>query len=452
MPTGGRAEFALQAVRYFQRQDRFERELIIVDDGLDDLGERLPSDPRIVYLCAPRGESIGAKRNLACEHASGEFIAQWDDDDWYGANRLSVQLAPLLDGKADMTGLGATIFFNVREWRFWRPGREMHSALFDDDVAGGTLIFRREVWEQLARYPDLSLEEDAWFQREAIERGARLECVTCDPPVFMYVRHGGNAWTDLSADGGEGYIEIDEPVLCEEDRRFYRSRQLSEPCARADSFPIGPESMEPLPPDFSLAEHSFMLAGRDYSYFVGDGEDGGPSTNERAVEIALVSEEIERFGRLQAVIEVGNVLGHHLPIGHRVISAEDEEHHPTATWKEDLVEFQPPFAPELVVSISALGRVGHPFEPQRFTMAVENIVRWLKPGGRLLFTVPMGYNPGVRAYLDAAHSYPITVHCMRRATIGNLWVQASYEEVRNVPYGRPFPCANAIAIVEARRS
>jgi hypothetical protein len=449
MPTGDRAEFALQAVRYFQRQDYPERELIIVDDGLDDLGERLPRDPRIVYLRAPRDESIGAKRNMACERASGEFIAQWDDDDWHGASRLSVQLAPLFDGEADITGLGDTPFFNIREWRFWRPNRERHSAMFDYEVHGGTLTFRRDVWERLARYPDLSLEEDAWFLREVVELGARLQCLDCDSSVFMYVRHGGNAWV-LRAEGDSAYIEVDEPELSEEDRHFYRSWQLREPPARVESAPAGEVSMEPVLQS-PLGEHSFTLAGQDYRYFVGNIEDDSPSTNERAVEIAVVRKELERFGRLQAAIEIGNALSHYFPIGHRVISAESEAHYQTATWKEDLVEFQPPFAPELVISIGALGRVGHPLEPQRVTMAIENIISWLAPGGLLLFTVPMGYNPGVRAYLDAVHSYPITVHCMRRTTIDNLWVQTSYEEVRNISYGRPFPCANAIAIVEVRR-
>jgi Glycosyl transferase family 2 len=448
MPTGDRVEYALQAVRYFQRQDYPERELIIVDDGLDDLGERLPSDPRIVYLRAPRGESIGAKRNLACEHASGEFMAQWDDDDWHGASRLSVQLAPLLDGNADITGLGETTFFNVRKWRFWRPNRERYSAMFDYDVHGGTLTFRREVWKQLARYPDLSLEEDAWFLREVVDRGARLRCVTCDSSVFMYVRHGGNAWA-LRAEGDNAYIETGEPVFSEEDRRFYRSCQLGEPPVRAESVPVGVVSMEPMLHS-SLAEHSFTLAGRDYRYFVRNIEDNTPSTNERAVEIAVIRDELERFGKPQAVVEVGNVLSHYFPIGHRVISAEDEERNQAARWKEDLVEFKPPFEPELVISISALGRIGHPLEPQRFTMAVENLIGWLAPEGRLLFTVPIGYNLGVRTYLDAVHSYPIDVHCMRRTTIDNLWVQTSYEAVRNIPYGRPFSCANAIAVVEVR--
>jgi glycosyltransferase involved in cell wall biosynthesis len=227
MPTGNRVEFALQAIRLFWAQDYEERELIIIDDGHDDLRAQLPVHERIVYARAPAGTSIGVKRNLACELAGGRFIAQWDDDDWYGVSRLSAQLAPLLRGQADVTGLGETIFFNIRTWRFWRPTPSRHLTMFADDVHSGTLTFRREVWEQLARYPDRSLQEDAQFQREATQRGARLERVICDPPVFMYVRHGSNAWAvrSLREDGGEDWVEINEPALFSpEDRVFYRSQ------------------------------------------------------------------------------------------------------------------------------------------------------------------------------------------------------------------------------------
>jgi predicted O-methyltransferase YrrM len=120
MPTRGRGDYVLQAVRYFLRQDYPARELIIVDDDTQDLTPRLPADPRIRYLRTPPGLSIGAKRNRACRLATGEIIAQWDDDDWYGPQRLSAQAAPLLAGQADITGLETGVFFELERWRFWR--------------------------------------------------------------------------------------------------------------------------------------------------------------------------------------------------------------------------------------------------------------------------------------------------------------------------------------------
>jgi hypothetical protein len=195
----------------------------------------------------------------------------------------------------------------------------------------------------------------------------------------------------------------------------------------------------------TLAERRFALDGESYAYHVARGN--RTWDNERAVEIPVVWSALQRHGR-EGVLEVGNVLGHYFAISHPVL--DRYEQHATVTWNEDVVGFDPPFAPRLVLSISTLEHVGHserPREPAKFRAAVDAATGWLAPGGRLLFTVPLGYNPAVREYLDAPDPAR-TVRCMRRTTLDNLWTQAEYEEVRDLRYGRPFPCANAIAIVE----
>jgi glycosyltransferase involved in cell wall biosynthesis/GT2 family glycosyltransferase len=225
MPTRDRADFALHAVRLFQRQDYPSRELIVVDDGDDGLESRLPHDARIRYLRAPRGESIGAKRNRACAEARGAFVAQWDDDDWYGPSRLSVQLAPLLGGRADVTGLVTPVFFDLPAWRFWRVSPQLHRRLFLADVHGGTLVFARHVWEKLAHYPNASLAEDAAFLGRARARGARLERLD-GAGHFVYLRHGGNAWRFACGThiDRSGWLAAGEPPFPTEDREFYAAR------------------------------------------------------------------------------------------------------------------------------------------------------------------------------------------------------------------------------------
>jgi glycosyltransferase involved in cell wall biosynthesis len=132
MPTRDRTSFATQAIRYFQRQDYPNRELIVVDDGSDQL---VPlGDDRIRYLRPSRRLSIGAKRNLACRAARGELIAQWDDDDWYAPGRLSAQAAPLLRGRADLSALPARVFFDLDRWEFWTCTAAFHRLIFIHDV------------------------------------------------------------------------------------------------------------------------------------------------------------------------------------------------------------------------------------------------------------------------------------------------------------------------------
>jgi O-antigen biosynthesis protein len=214
MPTARRPEFVRHAVDLFATQDYPARELIIIGDQISG-----PVPAGVRFLPANRNETIGAKRNRGCAAAMGEYIVQWDDDDWYGRGRLSAQLAPLIDGRADITALRASMFFDIDTWQCWRASPALHRRLFVEDVHGGTLAFRRSVWERLARYPDSSLAEDAQLLSDALRRKARLIRLEADG-LFVYVRHGGNAWK-FDCGSGAGWLAVAEPVLPLRDRDFY---------------------------------------------------------------------------------------------------------------------------------------------------------------------------------------------------------------------------------------
>jgi len=227
MPTRDRPEFALQAIRYFQRQDWPAAELIIVEDGHPLLSGLLPDDPRITLVPSGTSHSIGSKRNLACDLARGEIIAQWDDDDWHGPERLSRQIGPILAGDAEMTALRDCVLFDVHRWQFWRWSDALHRRMLVRDVLGGTLVFRRRIWEDLARYPDRSLAEDASFLDQAVRRRARLKALS-GAGLYVYIRHDGNSWRfdREQATRPAGWQQADEPAFPAGDRIFYRQRSL----------------------------------------------------------------------------------------------------------------------------------------------------------------------------------------------------------------------------------
>jgi glycosyltransferase involved in cell wall biosynthesis len=75
MPTYNRRRFVPEAIRLFLAQDYPAKELIVVDDGEDNVADLIPNHPQIRYLCLDRRHSLGAKRNIACEAARGDIIA-----------------------------------------------------------------------------------------------------------------------------------------------------------------------------------------------------------------------------------------------------------------------------------------------------------------------------------------------------------------------------------------
>lgn len=225
MPTHNRPEFVRQAIRYFRRQTYPERELLIIGDEDDIFAGELCPDPAIRYVRLPAGRSIGAKRNKGCELARGDIIAHWDDDDWYAPQRLADQVAPLLKGTADICGLVGTIFFDLSRWQFWTVTAALHRRLFVEEVHGGTLVYQRRLWQQLARYPDRSLAEDAVFLRQVVRRGARLHRLP-NNGLFIYLRHQSNSWSFACGQylNASAWQRIEEPGFWRADRRFYAAQ------------------------------------------------------------------------------------------------------------------------------------------------------------------------------------------------------------------------------------
>jgi glycosyltransferase involved in cell wall biosynthesis len=225
MATRNRRDFVLQSIQYFSRQNYATKELLILDDDTQDLSSEIGCDPRIRYFQLPPGMSIGAKRNRGCELARGSIIAQWDDDDWYAENRLNVQIEPIAAGRADISALNSEVFLDLSGWKFWRCSPELHRRMFVGDVHGGTLVFRRSLYEQGTRYPHRSLAEDAFFLQQALRRGARLEKLP-GADLFIYLRHNASSWRFACGefiDRG-GWQPIEEPVCLGVDREFYLSR------------------------------------------------------------------------------------------------------------------------------------------------------------------------------------------------------------------------------------
>jgi predicted O-methyltransferase YrrM len=183
MPTGGRPQFVTRAVAVFLAQDHPRRELIVVDDGPDPAD--VPRDPRVRVLRLNRRATIGAKRNLACEHAAGDVIAHWDDDDWYAPWRLSAQLARLDRDEADVCGLSTLLYLEPaagRGWRYrWPPGARawLHDA---------TLLYRRDTWRAEPQPESDHGLDCRWLWEGRAKRMTALE----DERAYVGFIHPGN--------------------------------------------------------------------------------------------------------------------------------------------------------------------------------------------------------------------------------------------------------------------
>ena len=184
MPTFDRRAYVPTAIRLFLDQDYPERELLIVDDGTDPIGDLVPADARIRYIRLTERRTIGAKRNLACEEARGDVFAHWDDDDWVANWRLRYQVEALTAQDAELVGIQTLLYLDrqlQRGWRFrYRGGGPW--------VHDPTFCYRREIWER-QRFPDSNYGLDLTFLR----RGPRKRVgVLDDYRFYVGALHAGN--------------------------------------------------------------------------------------------------------------------------------------------------------------------------------------------------------------------------------------------------------------------
>jgi glycosyltransferase involved in cell wall biosynthesis len=160
-------------------------ELVVVDDGVDGVASVLPRDDRIRHVRVDGRRSVGALRNLACEHARGEFIAHWDDDDWMSDVRLAVQMRALAEaGGGAVSGLARLPFIDPARRRAW----EYRFTGSRPWVAGGTLCYPRDVWQRQP-FRDVREGEDTRFVWSLHSR-----CVVPVEADGLYVAtvHAGN--------------------------------------------------------------------------------------------------------------------------------------------------------------------------------------------------------------------------------------------------------------------
>ncbi len=191
---------------------------------------------------------------------------------------------------------------------------------------------------------------------------------------------------------------------------------------------------------FGKARH-FTFDGRTYPYLIHPYNETW--SNERAVEVPIVLEDLRRAAG--PVLEVGNVLSHYGPTSHSIV--DKYERAPTVV-NEDIETFTGgPY--QLIVTISTLEHVGwnrrEPTRPERLLAVLEHIRSLLLLGGRMVATVPLGYNTWLDERLRR-DDLPCTRRFLRRIS-RREWRQCEASEVVATRYGAPYPRANAIAVL-----
>jgi glycosyltransferase involved in cell wall biosynthesis len=190
--TRGKPEMLSRAIGCFTAQIYPSKELIIVYEEDDDAtiaflksGNIILQDECIRSICVSITPKLplGELRNIGINAAAGEYICQWDDDDWYHTKRLYEQFRVIRESGYDSSILAYWLVF--------------------DAVRNKSYISNRRLWEGsilckkttllLKPYEQIHIGEDTPTIDFLVESNL-LQPIDRLPFLYIYVYHGSNTW------------------------------------------------------------------------------------------------------------------------------------------------------------------------------------------------------------------------------------------------------------------
>ena len=194
----------------------------------------------------------------------------------------------------------------------------------------------------------------------------------------------------------------------------------------------------------------FNFQNKEYTYFNVHGYNS-PYLNERIIEIPIIR-NIVIENKDKQILEVGNVLSHYFQIKHDVIDKYEQGNN---ILNVDIVDFKSTKKYDIIVSISTLEHIGwdeKPREPNKIIKAIENLKSLLFLNGKMIITLPLGYNTEMDKLLKRGLLKFNKQFYMKRITKENEWVESTWKDVEDIKYGYPFNFANGlvIGIIEKR--
>ena len=183
--TRNRVEMLRRAVSCFLNQSYQDRELVVVyeaDDAAtrDYLAALIHPAIRSVEVGVSPKLLLGDLRNISIQSSRGHFVAQWDDDDWYGPTRLAEQIDAMRQSVRQGCVLSRWLMYDVLAAKAYVSGTRAWE---------GSIVAERS---SIPHYPPLPKGEDSVVITRML---ADDNLVALDrPQLYIYTVHGENTW------------------------------------------------------------------------------------------------------------------------------------------------------------------------------------------------------------------------------------------------------------------
>lgn len=166
-PTYNRRRFIQNLIKNIDNQD-YPKNLIqwvIIDDGEDKIedcvrtAQDMMKELEILYIALPDKVTLGKKRNLMHQCASGSIVVYMDDDDYYPPTRVS-HAVDMLSQNPDILCAGCSKIYVcfMKSCDIYSFGPYHHYQ-----ATANTFAFRRELLQQTKYEDEAIISEEKYF-------------------------------------------------------------------------------------------------------------------------------------------------------------------------------------------------------------------------------------------------------------------------------------------------
>ena len=183
-----------QAIDSAQRQTWPEKEVIVVDDGSNELTKaKLKSlESKIDILISQENKGVSAARNKGIKSASGEYILVLDSDDYFEPE-FCKKAVEIFEQDIEVKLITSySNWFNENSNRIFKPSGGAVEKILLNNVAMGSSMFRKRDWEEAGRYDEKMLQgyEDWEFYIRLLKHGGYTHVI---PEVLFNYRNKENS-------------------------------------------------------------------------------------------------------------------------------------------------------------------------------------------------------------------------------------------------------------------
>lgn len=175
-----RDDFFENIVHNFIQQLVTQKELIIILNknslSLEKWKQQVENLPFVSVYQLPEEYSLGECLNFGIVKAKYDFIAKFDDDDYYGPYFLEEALNVIRDTNCSIIGKASfyTYFKTSKALAIFNSSKENKTINGERDfLSGATLVFKKAIFTNV-QFPKLNVGEDTVFQRNCLKKGLRL--------------------------------------------------------------------------------------------------------------------------------------------------------------------------------------------------------------------------------------------------------------------------------------